>query len=74
MVDQDQFVAWDGEYEKQWYDVMLPSGEMVLACWPNAGKLVETKAPFRFWQVQDSVCVRPTPDQSVAGILKCLRQ
>jgi hypothetical protein len=60
------FQTWDGEYEKQFYDVLLPDGDVVV-CWPNAGRLhfaepdvPENHAKYRgrFWTVEDGVMVR----------------
>jgi hypothetical protein len=33
-----RFVPWDGDYSKHFYDVLLPTSEVVL-CYPNAGKM-----------------------------------
>lgn len=57
------FVPWDGEYEKVFYDVLLPSGEVVEHCWPNAGKMDELKFPFRRWLVSEHICVRVSRQQ-----------
>lgn len=32
-----QWKDFDGEYSKQFYDVMLPDGKMHFQQWPNAG-------------------------------------
>ncbi len=71
--EPEKFKPWDGDYDKQWYDVLLPDGEVVCCCWPNSGKMNETKQPFRAWLPSDHICVRPCADQSVEGIRKCLR-
>ena len=68
--ESDAFVPWDGvTYEKDFYDVLLPSGEIVPNCWPNAGKLNETRSPFRQFLLSDRVCARlslnpPYPNRS----------
>lgn len=41
-VGKDGFAPFEGEYEKRFYDVRLPDGEIVLNCWPNAGFMNET--------------------------------
>ena len=58
------FVPWDGEYEKEFYDVLLPSGEVVKHCWPNAGFMndIMGNGPQRQWSPKDGVKVRPSPD------------
>jgi len=33
-----QWKMFDGEYEKEWYDIKLKTGEIIHQCWPNAGK------------------------------------
>ena len=32
-----QWQIFGGEYEKEWYDIKLKTGEIVHQCWPNAG-------------------------------------
>jgi len=32
-----QWQIFDGEYEKEWYDIKLKTGEIIHQCWPNAG-------------------------------------
>lgn len=32
-----EFVDFDGNYEKQFYDVKLPNGKVAKHLWPNAG-------------------------------------
>ncbi len=33
------FAMWDGDYEKEFYDVLLNDGTIAYACYPNAGKM-----------------------------------
>lgn len=52
------FTPWDGEYEKEFYDVELHDGEVVAECWPNAGRICETRAPHREFEVKDVKGIR----------------
>jgi hypothetical protein len=43
--------AWKGRpYQKIEYDVLLPSGEIVPNCWPNAGKINACDNTGRSWE------------------------
>ncbi len=57
------FVPWDGDYDKVFYDVLLPDGKTIEHCWPNAGKMCETRSPFRQWLPTDRICVRVSKNQ-----------
>jgi hypothetical protein len=48
----------DFDYEKAFYDVLLPSGEIVKHCWPNAGWLNTMFGTMRKWSGTDGVKVR----------------
>jgi hypothetical protein len=52
----DEPVLWDGDYEKVFYRVHLPSGEFV-QCYPNAGWMNATDGSGRMWKPQDAVLV-----------------
>lgn len=60
------WMLWDGTYEKKFYDVWVkephsnpPSGnDVVLACWPNAGKMVSTDGTGRKWNVEQVRAIR----------------
>ncbi len=52
------FVPFDGDYEKEFYDVRLADGEIVLACWPNAGKMCATNGSSRTWTAEDNIEIR----------------
>lgn len=54
----NEFKPWDGEYNKQFYDVLLPNGDILKACWPNAGKMVSMDGSGRMWSVDDRIQVR----------------
>lgn len=46
----------DFRYNKEFYDTLLPSGEIVEQCWPNAGFM--TAGDGRRWSGKDGVKVR----------------
>ncbi len=47
------------DYVKDFYQVLLPNGEIVSKCWPNAGNMHETSGPTRRqWTPSDGVQVR----------------
>lgn len=54
----NEFQQWDGEYDKQFYDVLLPNGDIFEACWPNAGKMLSMDGSGRMWSVDDCIQVR----------------
>jgi hypothetical protein len=65
-VSEVEFRDWDGEYEKLFYDVLLPDGDVVV-CWPNAGRMhfaeadvVSGHAKYRgkFWTPEAGVKIR----------------
>lgn len=35
--DDDRWVPYTGDYEKEFYDIKLDDGSVLLMCWPNAG-------------------------------------
>lgn len=53
---------WDGEYEKLFYWVHLPSGERV-QCWPNAGIMNSTDGSGRQWRPEEGVLVSQQTDE-----------
>lgn len=48
-----QFKPWDGSYEKTHYDVELHTGEVIKACWPNAGTMNATDGTGRRFKQED---------------------
>jgi len=54
---ENDFKLWDGSYDKTWYDIRLPSGE-VLTCWPNAGCMMSMDGSGRTWLPKDNIEVR----------------
>lgn len=53
--------AFTGEYQKRTYDVLLPDGEVVRWCWPNAGYMNEaypSNHKGRRWGIEDGIKVR----------------
>ena len=46
------------DYEKKFYDVLLPSGEIVEGCWPNAGYMNGVMQRNGKWSGTDGVKVR----------------
>lgn len=66
----DGFKPFEGEYEKQFYDVRLPSGEIVKNCYPNAGFMNETGGAGRKWgegEVEYRVSESQSWDDTVAA-------
>ena len=51
----------DYDYDKEFYDVLLPDGTIVKHCWPNAGMMCAI-APQRQWTTDDGIQVRLSPD------------
>jgi hypothetical protein len=45
------------DYVKDFYEVLLPSGEIIKKCWPNAGKMNATDGSGRYWE--SGIKVRP---------------
>ena len=58
MIDDNDFYTVI-DYWKTFYDVLLPSGEVVINCWPNAGFYCATDGSGRKWGCED-VLVRPS--------------
>lgn len=47
--NREGFKDFDWDYEKEFYDVLLPSWEIVMWCWPNAWFINECKWEHREW-------------------------
>ena len=66
MSTSSEFVRWDGDYEKEFYDVLLPSGEIVKWCYPNAGKMIDVHnkpgTEQREWTPEDNIKVKLSPN------------
>ena len=56
-----EWLPFTGDYDKVYYDVKLPSGEIVPHCWPNAG-MIYTVPHDRHW-LPGEVMVRKTRNQ-----------
>lgn len=37
MMGDYDWIKYDGDYEKEWYDIKLVNGQIIEKCWPNAG-------------------------------------
>lgn len=48
----------DFDYEKKFYDVLLPTGEIVEQCWPNSGIMNEINQGRGKFRPQDNIKVR----------------
>lgn len=58
-VDPDGFEWWEGDYEKQHYDIRrVETGEILKHAWPNAGKMAVGMLMFK----PGEVLVRVSPD------------
>lgn len=62
--DDPAFQLWDGNYTKQFYDIITPEGELVKWCWPNAGRMVVFHGNCKTGSFVegDKIKVRPSPD------------
>ncbi len=47
--ERREWLLWDGAYDKKFYDVWLGKGDVVIHCWPNAGKMCATDGSGREW-------------------------
>jgi hypothetical protein len=56
-----EFIEFNSEfdYEKDFYEVLLPDGTIVPQCWPNDGKMNATDCSGRSWDWNSGVKVRP---------------
>lgn len=52
------WTKWTGDYEKQAYDVWIKGVDIVLGCWPNAGRMVATDGSDREWTPEQVLAVR----------------
>lgn len=64
---ETDFRDWDGQYIKQFYDVLLNDGTLVQHCWPNAGEMVATDGSNRRWSPQDNIQIRRSPTHPADG-------
>jgi len=56
--DTDDWVIFDGDYEKTQYDVKLPDGTIITGCWPNAGHMCSMDGSGRNWSETDNIQVK----------------
>lgn len=66
MKNPKEFETWNGEYEKQDYEVKLEDGTIV-RCWPNAGRMVSMDGTGREWAPEDEPLVRVAEPRSAFG-------
>lgn len=59
--NHDEFKEFTWDYEKQFYDVKLPSGEIIAECWPNAWLIQECKWEHRKWDVWECKIKKSEP-------------
>ena len=52
------FTPFTGDYDKDFYDVLTPSGKIVEHCWPNAGIMNDTHGTGEKWDEYDDVYIR----------------
>lgn len=52
------FRIWKGRYQKEFYDLQLPSGTIVPNCWPNAGRMNAADGSGRSWRPDGRIKVR----------------
>ena len=54
----NEWLSWDGGYEKQSYDVWVKGCDVVVGCWPNAGFMSAVDGTGRKWKPTDVLAVR----------------
>lgn len=69
---QSTWEPFTGDYEKEFLDVLLPSGEVVYACWPNAGALAAMDGSGDRWTAEDGVKFRVC-ELDRAGMMQAYR-
>lgn len=47
--EMNEWQPFEGDYDKQHYDALLPDGTIVPYCWPNAGVLCATDGSGNTW-------------------------
>lgn len=52
------WMKWDGDYEKQAYDVWVAGCDVVLGCWPGDGAMYATDGTGRRWRPQETLAIR----------------
>ncbi len=58
----------DFDYVKDFYEVLLPTGEIVPLCWPNAGLMNTSDGTNRRWSPDDNISVRPDVKNLIGGL------
>lgn len=48
----------DFDYDKTFYDVLLPNGDVIPNCWPNAGKMNAFCTNGKVYSHTDNIKVR----------------
>lgn len=46
---QRGWIKFDGRYEKLFYDVLTPDGQIIERCWPNGGFISATSGKNQKW-------------------------
>jgi len=54
----NEFMDWDGEYDKVFYDVQLANKDVIVKCWPNYDRMCATDGSGRKWSVVDNIKIR----------------
>jgi hypothetical protein len=57
---REGWMSFTADYDKTFYDVWLPTGEIVKECWPNAGSMNSSDDSDRSWVVGEPIAVRKT--------------
>lgn len=55
-------------YDKDFYEVRLPNGEIITSCWPNAGRFNATGGDVTgSWGEEDGVYIREDRENWIGG-------
>lgn len=61
-MNDNNFIPWNGNTPKKHYDVKTSDGELIIECWPNAGKMCATDGSNRKWLPEDDILIRESVD------------
>lgn len=55
---RETFWPWNGDYEKTFYDVLRKTGEPIVNCWPNDGKMMAINGSGSIFTIDDVLGIR----------------
>ncbi len=53
-----EWIPWDGNYVKEFYDIKLHDGKVLRNCWPNAGRMHDLHGNGRQYRKEDVAAIR----------------